>query len=155
MGLDYPFFNCLDFPQVQHPLLASAGEKVRWAEIHLEALQRNIWNHFTTPANRIPLRADLDPNTGYHFFRIKELPDYSGFHTNVALGVGDVVGNLRAALDHAIFGIIYPRRASHPKFDEWGIGFPVCDNATKLRNNRAYKAIWPFLTSAEQKLVLL
>lgn len=157
MGTTYPFFNCSDIPQPTHSLLCSAAEKVRWAEGHLEALQRNTWDYFATPGNRPTLRADVDPQSGYHVYRIKGMPDYAGLQTNVALGVGDVIGNLRAALDHAIWAIVFPR-AGHlpkPKFDASGVAFPICDDATRLAGNRGGKAIKPHLVADEWDIILL
>lgn len=155
MGAAYPFFNCTDIPRTTHSLLWSAGEKVRWAETHLEALQRDTWDYLATPGNRPTMCADLDPQSGYHVYTIKRMPDYARLQTNVALGVGDVIGNLRAALDHAIWGVLFPRAVHLPKFDASGVAFPICDEAARLAGSRAGKAIKPHLTPDEWDIILL
>jgi hypothetical protein len=135
--------------------LYSAAEKARWAEIHLEALQRSTWDYFATLGNRPTMRADFDPQSGCHVYRIKETPDYTRLQTNVALGIGDVAGNLRAALDHAIWAIVSPRAGHLPKFDANGVGFPICDDVARLADNRAGKAIKPHLSANEWDIILL
>ena len=147
MGVTYPFFRCSDIPRVSHPLLGSASEKVRWAEMHLEALQTNIWGYFGEPGNVPLLRCDLDPQTGYHVFSIKSLPDYTLFHENVALGVGDVIGNVRAALDHAMWAITNDGAPSTGLPDPEGVAFPIRANAIKLANSRPASAVKPYIDS--------
>jgi hypothetical protein len=147
-------FRFSDIPRVTHPLLVSAVEKVRWAEIHLEALQANIWGYWREPSNAPLLRADLDPQTGYHVFRIKGLPDYSLFRVDAALGIGDVVGNIRAALDHAMWAITNDdvNTGVHP--DPEGIAFPIRDDVGKLSGSRVERAVKPYVSSDVWNIVL-
>ncbi len=158
MGAEYPYFSCLDVPRATHPLLSSAAEKVHWAEIHLEALQRNIWDYFGTPGNRPKLRADLDPETGYHVFRVKSLPDYSRLSTDMGLAIGDVIGNIRASLDHTIWHIVEPRAVGQPGFDDRAqrsIAFPIEDDEGRLNRSAAGKTIKPYLSRDEWDVVRL
>ncbi len=153
-GVEYPFFHCLDIGQVRHPLIASAGEKMRWAEVHLEALQRNTWDYFKTPANRPALSADRDEQSGYHVYRISSMPDYSQFAIDVALRIGDVISNVRASLDHAIWGIVADRSSGTPA-DPRGAAFPIAEDEPTLNISRAGKAIKPHLTTDEWDIVRL
>jgi hypothetical protein len=154
MGLTYPFFACSDIPRVTHPLLASASEKVRWAEKHLEALQASIWSYFGEPGNAPLLRCDLDPQTGYHIFSIKSLPDYTVFQADVALAIGDVIGNVRAALDHAMWALTTDGVTGvHP--DLKGIAYPIRDDATQLSGSRVERAVKPYVDSLVWDVVLL
>lgn len=80
--------------------LSSARAKYRRAVKQCEELAVYVGEVRTDPNNRAVLKAEFDQATGYHIVRIRELPDYSSVLEDVSLGVGDVVNNLRCALDH-------------------------------------------------------
>jgi hypothetical protein len=80
------------------------------------------------------------------------MPDYSELATDVALRTGDVVGNLRAALDHAIWGIVTPRGNGAAGFKPRDVAFPVTESKG-LPSNRAARAIQPYLSTDEWQVI--
>lgn len=80
--------------------LGSAKAKLRRAIKQCEQLNTRIDEFRNIPSSRSTLRADLDPESGYHVIRISEIPDYNHVVEDVSLSVGDIVNNLRCSLDH-------------------------------------------------------
>lgn len=127
-----------------HPFLRSSSAKLAWAQRHRQALQANILGVQSDMANGAPLRADLDPDTGNHVRTIKAMPDYSEFRDNVSLGIGDVVGCARAALDHAVWHIVSDHvggesNVQHPRT----MAFPIYPGVTSLEKSATGKAVEP------------
>ncbi len=55
-----------------------------------------------SPLNRIPVRVDFEPETGYHVYRV------TAWHSDATIRrwgliTGDSVHNLRSALDHLVW----------------------------------------------------
>jgi len=77
--------------------------KIEWAEHHRKALDDYIISIQRDKTKRSTLRADLNTKTGYHVLKVVDVADLTFERERVALLVGDVVNNLRAALDHLVF----------------------------------------------------
>jgi len=152
--VDPSWFQCTNIGRATHPLLSSASHKVRWAEVHLEALMVSTLDYLGAPGRLPVLQADLDVVSGYHVFRIESMPDYFELIANTALRIGDVVGNLRPALDHAIWSIVTSRVGSDDRFRPRDVAFPVSESGGLMRN-RAAKAIQPYLSKEEWQVVTL
>lgn len=118
---------------------------MRWAEMHLDALQRRSRDFINEPANRPSLRADIDIESGYHVFRVKPLPDYRAISTETGLGIGDVIGNLRAALDHAVWAMTNDAATASGLRNPELVSFPINKTISEVANSRAGKAIRPYL----------
>jgi hypothetical protein len=84
-------------------VLAGAWEKARRARSHLEALR--IATDTEREQNRVPLRAEPDSSEGYFVLRIAEEPKLPLLQWGVI--TGDVVHNLRSALDHLFWRVAH------------------------------------------------
>jgi hypothetical protein len=78
--------------------LPSSEQKLIWAQVHLNTLKERV-NAFTK-SQPVEITSHFKPNQpGYEtVFRIKKLTP-----PEIILGVGDVIGNMRDALDHLIW----------------------------------------------------
>lgn len=114
--------------------LRSARAKLRWARKHRDNLEEHIQKTFESPETWAILRAELDPESGEHIFRIANVPDYSMLVEEVSLCVGDFVHGLRGALDHLAWQLA---NAHGPMSDADArrIYFPIHEDAAKFRNN--------------------
>ena len=79
---------------------SSAWAKLRHAERRRDALNTSIEAFAQDPNTHAQLMANLETDSGFHIVRIKHLPDLGPFTERVSLEVGEVVHNLRGALDH-------------------------------------------------------
>lgn len=69
--------------------------------------------------------ADLEPVSGFHIVRIKHLPDLSSFTERVSLEVGEVIHNLRGALDHFAWQLACSFANGQPT-NPRQVYFPIC-----------------------------
>jgi hypothetical protein len=138
---------------VTHPLLISSDAKLRWAKRHIQTLQDKIFGIRGDLAYGAAMRADPDVESGYHIRTIKEMPDYGEFTERVALGVGDVIGSARAALDHAIWHLVSDHVGPNPQRPR-SIGFPLCDTAELLQEDRSARAVKPQVASPVWEIVV-
>jgi hypothetical protein len=106
--------------------LGSARAKLGHAKRHVAELHSIIDLFFEDRGHRPKLKADLDSASGYHVLRIRSVPDLDPLIEDISLLVGDVVHDLRSALDHVawqlanqFFGgtVVKPTQ----------IYFPICD----------------------------
>jgi hypothetical protein len=106
----------------------SCWAKLDRAKQHRDALNIYIRETLSGESNRAPLWAELDPESGYHVYRVKSLPDMEPILTNIGLMVGDVIHNVRASLDHLTWqlacsftqgAVEYPHRVQFPIITEW------------------------------------
>ncbi|WP_326477637.1 hypothetical protein [Streptomyces virginiae] len=80
--------------------MSSAWAKFNRAIRHYRELESRAESFKADAVNRITLTASLDINSGWHVIRIDHVPNYSSQVEEVSLGIGDLVNNLRCALDH-------------------------------------------------------
>jgi hypothetical protein len=110
-----------------HPLLTPSVAAAQWAERHLSAIQHNITTTFADPANKGVLRADLDTKTGYHVFRVQNVPSIDELAEFFALSTTDVATNLRAALDKLAWQLAVRLAGGGEPPDPFGVHFPITD----------------------------
>lgn len=106
---------------------ASARAKFERAEMHRNALDHNIRQVFAEKANRISVSAEIDPESGYHVFRIESVPELDPIIMQLGLGVGDVIHNLRGALDHLFWQLACFHTNGSPP-DPRLVQFPMDDD---------------------------
>lgn len=122
-----------------------------WAKVnrakHLrDALEGYIKETFSAKASLSTLGAKFDKESGEHIVYINRVPDLGHFLDNVALFIGDVVHNLRCALDHLAFQLaLYHRDGSLTLQQEKAVQFPICDSGEEFRRqcDRYLKDIAP------------
>jgi len=111
--------------------LASARAKWERAEVHRNALEHNLDALALDETQRIVLRAEKDPKTGYHVFRITSLPDLDPILHRVGLAVGDIVHNLRGCLDHITWQLACQKHGGTPPKPA-RVQFPIGSTVTDL-----------------------
>jgi len=99
--------------------------KVNRAKQHRDDLERYIRETFSDKDNRPTLGAKFDAESGDHIIYINHVPDLGPFSDNVAARVGDVVHNLRSALDHLAFQLA--RGESLTPEQQRKVQFPIFD----------------------------
>jgi hypothetical protein len=87
-----------------------------------------------SPLNRIPVRIDYEPETGYHVYRV------TAGHSDATirrwgLMTGDAVHNLRSALDHLVWQLAChktggPDLPNVPEREKRIVQFPIVDSPT-------------------------
>lgn len=107
---------------VGHPLDSSFAKLSRARE-HLESLGGEIMRFEGTHA--YAGRVTFDATTGWHTLRVKVLRDLP---RHLGAVVGDFFTNLRAALDHAVYGIALASEANADRTQ-----FPICSSSRVFR----------------------
>ncbi len=121
--------NLIDIEQLRrHRLLAPAASKLGWARRHLAALEHNITETFTFPANHAVIRANLDAQSGEHLFCVSELPVLDQFAEDFAHVVADVAKNLHPALDQLAWQLACDFSTTGFPKDPKGVYFPITDS---------------------------
>lgn len=105
--------------------------KINRAKQHRNDLEEYIRSTFEDKRNRATLRADLEPESGYHIVSIQSVPDLSSFQENVGLMVGDVVHNLRSALDHLAWQLACLNTNGSPS-RPWRVQFVIEDDPARF-----------------------
>jgi hypothetical protein len=145
--------HLLDYPILRaHSRAGAAAIKAEWAEKKLAEL-RQSWDSQTADDDSCPLlEATLDPTTGYHSFRVGTLPKPER-REEISLIAGDVIHNLRSALDHLAWAMASEFSGGEPP-DPTGVQFPIRDTAAafgEARRVRAQLAVahWQFIESVQ------
>lgn len=105
--------------------------KIARAKAHLHEVEEAIDAFARTAFDSLRLQAD--PETGERVFQLGELR-----HPDACIGlmIGDVLSNLRAALDHLAFQLVRhpltPGEGKPPRDRE--IAFPICDDPAKFKD---------------------
>jgi hypothetical protein len=86
------------------PDFTSCRAKLRRAEEHLDIFQSEAVASFAVESNRAGLSIEFDAKSGYHIYRVATLPP-EDLLLRFGLIIGDVVHNLRGALDHLAWQI--------------------------------------------------
>ena len=100
--------------------------KIERAREHLDALEAALNSACEDKANCAELRADLDEQSGFHVVSLKYAPDLSPVSEAIGLAVGDVVHNLRCALDHAVWQLASQNQQGIPLKPQQ-VMFPIVD----------------------------
>jgi len=113
--------------------MASANAKLRNAGDHLARVEDLIETTLNAPQNQATLGSRFDAARGRHSVFVAAAPDLDEFSENLGLGVGDVVNNLRGALDHAAWQLalrLFNGVPPNPR----EVYFPICKTGTVCRN---------------------
>ena len=102
--------------------------KVERAKQHLRDLEVARDSFIKSKPYRIESKPD--PQTGYNVFYITDL---QATPAEIGLVAGDVIHNLRSALDHLAYQLVYVSGATHSK----QTSFPIWDDATEYKAQRA------------------
>ena len=84
--------------------LSGPRTKIERAWEHRNALETEIFPVLNAERDQIQMRAKLDPDSGYHVFCVSVMPDE--FLLRVAVILGDIVHNLRSALDQLAYQLV-------------------------------------------------
>lgn len=89
---------------VRRPNCTSAWAKIERAKEHRDVLEAKIADFFSIKANRPRGIGKYEADAGCHIFRIAYVPpNLAAFVGDASLAVGDIVSNLRSALDHLAY----------------------------------------------------
>ena len=118
--------------------------KVARAKEHKEILKDYLRETFSTDKNRIGVGVRFDANTSEHVTYISRVPDLGDHFEYIALIVGDILQNLRSALDHLAWQLALWHTNGNIKKPR-RVQFPIIDNPQdfpKARND-ALAEIYP------------
>jgi hypothetical protein len=102
-----------------------------------------------SPSNRIPVRLEYEPETGYHVYRV------TAWHSEATirrwgLMIGDGVHNLRSALDHLVWQLAChntggPDLPGVSEPEQRQVQFPIVDSPTPAEraNPRTFREVNP------------
>lgn len=129
--------------------------KVNRAKQHRDALEGYISETFSVRANLPTLGAKFDTESGEHIVYINRVPDLGPFRENVALFVGDVVHNLRCALDHLAFQLAcYHQGHSLPPKKERSVQFVITNNTdNEVKFYKNYKGYLQYIAPEHIKII--
>jgi hypothetical protein len=123
------------------PDFRSSWAKTEWAKPYRDALDREPIDFFSVEGNEIGLRAEYDPKSGYHLFRINTMPDRHIMRW--AMILGDFVHNLRGALDHMVWQLaLHECNGDTPK-KPTRVQFPITDTPELFRKSNNLNEIAP------------
>jgi hypothetical protein len=106
--------------------------KIALARVHLEALHRAAGRLFAEQ----PIRIDLLPDRQEGWFLVR--PDFVAEPPlSLGVGIGDVVHNLRSALDHLVWQLSLVQTAKPSRQTQ----FPIADNASAFRD-QCFRIAW-------------
>lgn len=110
--------------------------KVEHGKEHSIVLEKYIKDTFSIEANRPRLGIKIDTTTGEHVLYVSYLPDLSAAFVRISLLLGDILHNLRSALDHMTYQLALwntRRKIMWPKL----VQFPIVDEPSDF--DRAIK----------------
>jgi hypothetical protein len=118
--------------------LSECRAKIQRAQEHSDSLQAIV-----TPVvmgdepDFVQLSAKLDPQSGYHVFRVAAIQEDQRLRVGIILG--DIVQNLRSALDY-LFWQLYCHYIRVPRTDgeAKGVQFPIEDGPERFGNKRVH-----------------
>ena len=133
--------------------LSGCRAKINRAYEHRYSLQAIIDTADYGEPNQIQLRADLDPKTSDYIFSVAAIPE--DWRLEVSVIIGDVVHNLRSALDH-LFWQLHLRYIGVPKpgWETRRVQFPIEDRSQGvLEKRKTFRKIprseWTIIDSAQ------
>jgi hypothetical protein len=114
------------------PLLEFEGcrQRIRRAKAHREAIAK-LWNDAATEEDFYSVGVDMNDNgTGTIWLE----PVYGWEFTNaVSLQLGEMLYQLRAALDSCIYGALIRETKQNPPPDENKLEFPICEKPAEYK----------------------
>ena len=117
--------------------LSACRAKIERAHEHRDSLQAIIPRPLMDKPDLVQLSANLDPQTGQHVFRVAAIDN--GWRLRVGVLLGDIVHNLRSALDH-LFWALSCRYLGVAKTERMykSVQFPIEDGSQGLANKRKH-----------------
>jgi hypothetical protein len=133
--------------------LTECRAKIERANEHREELNAIVAPLLNWEAELFQMSAKLDPESGYHVFRVAAVPEEWRLEVGVILG--DIVHNLRSALDYLFWQLYchYIRVPRSPREAEQ-VQFPIEDTKNRLANKRVHfnkipPSQWALIDSAQ------
>ncbi|MGD1108418.1 MAG: hypothetical protein ABR865_15355 [Terracidiphilus sp.] len=80
--------------------MADVRQKVKWAEHHFKGVKTSIKDFMGTRPYEIKVESDADGNPEVHVIKAEPIP------ASIRLGCGDVIQNLRSALDYLACALV-------------------------------------------------
>lgn len=118
--------------------LAGCRLKIARAKVHRDSLQKHALDFFAIETNVPRFRSELDRSTGDHVFRIDYMPELGDVLPRCSVICGDVVHNLRSALDHLVFQLaVFHTGGAVQRPDR--LQFPICDCPSAFNKQRALR----------------
>ena len=118
------FLRILDSVMTYQPDFRSVRAKIERAKEHRDILEREIQDAFEVESNRVGLRVEFDPESGYHVFRARTFPP-EDLLVRFGLILGDALQNLRAALDHLVWQLSLHERNGRSPRNPTTVQFPI------------------------------
>ncbi len=115
--------------------LTSCRRKIDRAHVHLFPLLAVV-ERFLTLERPYAISKDYEPESRRYSFKIAQLAGLD--EVNLGLMAGDVVHNLRSALDHLVFGLA-SRRPSFTRSDWNDASFPISDSYRSFMTHSAIR----------------
>jgi hypothetical protein len=133
--------------------LTECQAKIERAQEHRERLDAVINPVRSWESEVFHMDAKLDPQSGYHIFRLAAIPE--DWRLEVGVILGDAVHNLRSALDY-LFWQLYCCYIQVPqsRAEAKRVQFPIEDSSQRLANKRVHfnkipPAHWAVIDSAQ------
>lgn len=120
----------------------SSWAKIRRAQKIRDGLERDITATLQAEANAVQVGARFDAASGDHILFVSAMPDLTDFLQGVGLAVGDIVHNLRGALDHLMWQLATRHTGNNIRRPR-EVQFPICDTEVEYRRSRAWREIHP------------
>ena len=121
------------------PDFRSVRAKIERAKEHRDILEREIQDAFEVESNRVGLRVEFDPESGYHVFRARTFPP-EDLLVRFGLILGDALQNLRAALDHLVWQLSLHKRNGRSPRNPTTVDFPSRVHPSPTLDQRI---LWP------------
>ena len=122
--------------------LSGVRAKIERAREHRDALEAEIEPVLREERDPIQLSAKLDSDSGYHVFRVAVMPDR--WLLRVAVILGDIVHNLRSALDLLAWQLVLnyygrPKTEEHRRL----VKFPIEQKRSSVTSSYTYSKVSP------------
>ena len=119
--------------------LSECRAKIKRAHEHRNALYDIIWPVVSGTALKsdlVQVNAKLDPQSGQHIFRVATILE--DWRLSVSIVLGDVVHNLRSALDYLYWQLLYCHyiRVPQTEGEAKRVEFPIEDSSRRFANKR-------------------
>lgn len=122
--------------------LSGVRAKVERAWEHRHALEREIAPVRDGERHPLQMSAKLDPDSGYHVFRVSVMPDE--WQRRAAVVLGDIVHSLRSALDHLAWQLVL-NHYGRPPTEELRrlVKFPIERKRNSVTSSYIYSKVSP------------
>src|SRR5215210_790070 len=122
--------------------LSGVRAKIERAWEHRYALEAEVEPVITGEAHQIQMSAKLDPDSGYHVFRVSVMPDE--WQRRVAVILGDITHNLRSALDQLAYQLVLNYYGRPPTGElRRLVKFPIEQKRSSVTSSYAYSKVSP------------